>query len=184
MQKLGQFILKIMGWKCVGSLPNLNQYIVILAPHTSNWDFVIGLCARLTLGVRINFLGKHQLFFFPWGYFFKSVGGIPINRSKTINRVEQIAALFKQEQHLKLALAPEGTRGSVTRWKEGFYHMACLADVPIVMVGLNYPTKEVFIKNAFYPTKDIKRDFAEIIAFYRTVQGKYPKKIPDYREKE
>jgi 1-acyl-sn-glycerol-3-phosphate acyltransferase len=184
MRKIGQFGLDIMGWNVVGALPPLKQYVAILAPHNSNWDFVIGLCARLALGVRIHFLGKHQLFFFPWGYFFKAVGGIAINRSTTTNRVDQIVALFQEQEHLKLALAPEGTRSAVTRWKEGFYHMACQANVPIVMVGLDYSTKEVRIKEPFWPTKNIGTDFEEIVAFFRTIKAKYPKEIPDYQAKK
>ncbi|HAU3520609.1 TPA: acyltransferase, partial [Legionella pneumophila] len=109
MQKICRFIFKLIGWKIVGELPNEKKYIVIVAPHTSNWDFVICLCARFVVGVKINFLAKHQLFFFPLSYFLRAVGGTPVDRSKKGNRVEKVVELFRQRDELKLGLAPEGT---------------------------------------------------------------------------
>lgn len=184
MQKIAQFILKIAGWSVVGSLPQLKQYVLIVAPHTSNWDLVIGLCARFAVGVRLNFLAKHQLFFFPLGNLLRAMGGVPVNRAKKANRVEEVVALFLQQEHFKLGLAPEGTRSSVTRWKEGFYHMACQANLPIVMVGFDYQSKEVRVQEPFWPTKDINKDFPKVLNFFRTIKGKYPKEIPDYKPKE
>jgi 1-acyl-sn-glycerol-3-phosphate acyltransferase len=184
MQKIAQFILKLMGWKIIGSLPNIKQYVLIVAPHTSNWDLVIGLCARFAVGVKINFLAKHQLFFFPLGNLLGAIGGTPVDRTKHGNRVEQAVALFQQQESFKLGLAPEGTRSPVTRWKEGFYHMACQANIPIVMVGFDYTSKEVRVREPFLPTKDISNDFATILSFFRTIRGKYPKELPDYQTKE
>lgn len=184
MRKLGQLLLKLMGWKVVGSLPELNKYVLIVVPHTSNWDFLIGLFARFALGVKINFLAKEQLFFFPLGNFLKAVGGSAVDRSKKGNTVEAVVTLFASQEQFKLAITPEGTRGQVTRWKEGFYHIACLAEVPIVMVGLDYPSKELIIKEALWPTKNISEDFKPIVAFFRTIHGKYPQEIPDYRPKD
>ena len=184
MQKFTQFILKIMGWKIVGALPNIKQYVLIVAPHTSNWDLIIGLCARFAVGVKINFLAKHQLFFFPLGTILRAMGGTPVNRSKKGNRVDQVVVLFQQQEHFKLGLAPEGTRSPVTRWKEGFYHMASQANIPIVMVGFDYPSKEVRVREPFWPTKDISSDFVDILAFFRTIRGKCPKELPDYQAKE
>ncbi len=173
-----------MGWKVVGALPARDQYILIVAPHTSNWDLIIGLCARFAVDVKINFMAKHQLFFFPLGTLLTALGGIAVNRDKSASRVERTIELFKTHRQLKLALAPEGTRSPVLRWKEGFYYMACQSQVPIVMVGLDYATKEVRIQEPFWPTEDKTKDFSVILDYFRTVHGKYPKNIPDYTEKK
>ncbi len=183
MEKVGQILLKLMGWRTVGALPEREQYIIMVVPHTSNWDVVIGLCTRFALGVKIHFLAKHQLFFFPLGPILKALGAVSVNRSSSANRVEQTVALFNQQKQLKLAIAPEGTRSAVTRWKEGFYHMACAAHMPIVMIGFDYATKEIRIQDAFWPTEDKNKDFAYFVSFFRTIHGKYPKEIPDYCEK-
>lgn len=184
MQKLAQYLLKLLGWKIVGQLPDVKKFVLIVAPHTSNWDLVIGLIARFAVGVRINFLAKHQVFFFPLGPFLKAMGGTPVKRDEKGNKVQQAATLFQQSDRLVLGLAPEGTRSPVTRWKEGFYHIARLANVPIVMVGMDYPSKEVRIAEPFMPTGDISHDFQQMVAYFRTIQGRFPKVLPDYHPKD
>lgn len=183
MKKLSQWVLKLMGWKIVGSLPELKQYVLIVVPHTSNWDFIVGIFARFALGTKINFLAKKQLFFFPLGNFLRAVGGFSVNRAKKGNLVGLVVKQFQRNDEFKLGITPEGTRGPVARWKEGFYHIACMANVPIVMVGFDYPSKEVRIREVFWPTKDLGQDFEPILAFFRTIHGKYPKTIPDYQPK-
>lgn len=183
MKIIARFILRLMGWKIVGELPNDKKYIVIVAPHTSNWDLVIGLCGRFAVGVKINFLAKHQLFFFPLGNFLRAVGGTAVDRSKKGNKVEQVVALYKKSDELKLAITPEGTRSPVTRWKEGFYHIASQAGIPIVMIGLDYSTKEIRIQQPFWPSGDINIDFPKFIAYFKTIKGCFPKEIPDYHQK-
>ncbi|MGC1183405.1 1-acyl-sn-glycerol-3-phosphate acyltransferase [Legionella sp.] len=180
MQKFGTFFLKLFGWKVVGNLPTDKKYIVIVAPHTSNWDFPIGLFARFSQGVKIHFLAKDQLFFFPLGLFLRAVGGTPIDRSQKNNNVEKVVELFSSRDDFKLAITPEGTRSAVTRWKEGFYHIACKAKLPLVMVALDYPSKEVRIREAFWPSGDITKDFPQVLDYYRKIAGCYPKKIPEY----
>lgn len=180
MQKICRLIYKLIGWRIVGELPKDKKYIVIVAPHTSNWDFLLCLCARFIVGVKINFLAKHQLFFFPLGNILTALGGAAVDRSKKGNKVEQAVELFRQSDELRLGLAPEGTRSPVTRWKEGFYHIACQANIPIVMIGPDYSTKEIRITKPFWPTGDINKDFPEILAFFRTIKGCHPKVIPDY----
>lgn len=183
MKIIGRLLLRLMGWKMVGELPTDKKYIVIVAPHTSNWDFVICLCARFATGVKINFLAKQQLFFFPLGSIFKVIGGAPVDRSKKGNKVEQVIALYRQNNEFKLAIAPEGTRNPVTRWREGFYHIACQAGISIVMIGPDYSTKEIRIHEPFQPCGDMNKDFPQFIAFFRTIKGLYPKEIPDYHPK-
>lgn len=121
---LCRWLLKISGWQIQGQLPSQAKYIVIVAPHTSNWDFIIGVLARGALNTRIHFLGKHQLFIPPWGWFFRAIGGSPVDRRKNNNLVDAAVQLFATQPDYKLALAPEGTRSPVTRWKCGFYHIA------------------------------------------------------------
>lgn len=183
MQKFTRFILKIIGWKIVGNLPDDKKYLIIVAPHTSNWDLVIGLIARFAVGVKINFLAKHQIFFFPLSILLKALGGAPVDRSKKSNKVEQAVEAFCQNDEFRLGLAPEGTRSPVTRWKEGFYHIACQAKVPIVMVGLDYASKEIRVKEPFWPSGDINKDFPQLIEYFRTIQGRFPKVITDYHPK-
>jgi 1-acyl-sn-glycerol-3-phosphate acyltransferase len=180
MQRLCRFIYKLIGWKIIGALPPDKKFIIIVAPHTSNWDFPIGLGARFIEGRKVNFLAKKQLFFFPLGLFLKAVGGIPIDRAKKGNTVEQVSALFGQSDALILAITPEGTRGPVTRWKEGFYHIACKAQVPLVMLGPDYSTKEIRIEPPFWPSGDIAKDLPIILEYFRTIKGCYPKEIPNY----
>jgi 1-acyl-sn-glycerol-3-phosphate acyltransferase len=183
MQKLAQLLLKLMGWKIVGELPKQSKYVLIVAPHTSNWDLVIGLIARFAVGVRMNFLAKHQVFFFPLGPFLRAMGGAPVDRSKIGNVVEQSVEIFNQHETFVLGLAPEGTRSPVNRWKEGFYHIAYAAKVPIALVGFDYPSKEIRLREAFWPTGDVAKDFPEILDYYRTIRGRHAKDIPYYHPK-
>lgn len=183
MGTLCRFILKLIGWKIVGALPPDKKYIVIVAPHTSNWDLVIGLLGRFAVEVKINFLAKNQLFFFPLGNLLRALGGTSVDRSKKGNKVEQIAELYKKQDELVLGLAPEGTRSVVTHWKEGFYHIATQASIPIVMIGFDYPSKEIRIHEPFWPTGDINKDFPQFVSYFRTIRGRYPKALPDFQPK-
>jgi len=184
MQIITRFILKLFGWTIAGALPPLKKYIIIVAPHTSNWDLVICLFARFAVGVKINFLAKSQLFVFPLGQLLRALGGTSVERGKPGNKVDYVVALFREKDELKLGLAPEGTRSQVKRWKEGFYHIAVQAGIPIVMVGLDYHSKELRINEPFNPSGDIHKDFANIVQFYRTIRGRYAKDIPDYSARD
>lgn len=180
LQTFCKTILKFAGWKIDGALPTEPQYIAIVGPHTSNWDFILGVLARGALGHEIHFLGKHQLFIPPWGWFFKAIGGTPVDRRKSNNLVDAVAQLFKHDPNFKLALAPEGTRSAVKRWKTGFYHIAVAAKVPIVTVGLDFDNSRVVIPPTIAPTGDIEQDMNTILSFYRTIKGRHPKVIPNY----
>ncbi|QDP72860.1 acyltransferase [Legionella israelensis] len=180
MQKLSQMLLHLFGWKIQGKLPLLNKYILIVAPHTSNWDLLVGLTAQFAVGGRFHFLAKKQLFFFPLNLFLKAMGGIPVDRSKSQDLVEQAVQLFEQKEKFVLGITPEGTRSPVKRWKTGFYHIANKAKIPIVMVGFDYAKKEIIINEPFWPTGDINKDFPQVLDFYRGIQGRYPQKIPDF----
>ena len=179
MQRIALWLLKCLGWRIIGHLPDDKKYIIIVAPHTSNWDLIICIIARASLGAKIKFLAKHQLFVFPFGWFFKWLGGTPVNRTQHANRVDAAAAIFNQHDEFILGLAPEGTRSPVKRWKQGFYHIACKAEVPIVMLGLDYSTKQIRLNKPFRPSGDIEQDFAYILGYYKTIKGRYPKEIPN-----
>ncbi|QSX30069.1 lysophospholipid acyltransferase family protein [Shewanella cyperi] len=181
-QKFCQGLMQLLGWRIAGELPTLDKYIITVAPHTSNWDFIIGVIARGALGQKIHFLGKHQLFLPPWGWFFRAIGGSPVDRRKNNNLVDAVTSLFVENQNFKLALAPEGTRSPVSRWKTGFYHIACKAQVPIVTVGLDFSRKQIVIARPLEPSGDIQKDMNTILDFYRGIRGRHPKQIPDFEQ--
>jgi 1-acyl-sn-glycerol-3-phosphate acyltransferase len=171
---LAILFLKMVGWRKEGSLPHIPKYVMILAPHTSNWDFPIGLAIAFDLKLRAHWLGKDRFFRWPFHGFFRWLGGIPIDRSKSCDVVAQMVQVFKERARLTMVLAPEGTRKKATHWKSGFYHIARGANVPIVLAFLDYLRKAGGIGPIFNPTGDIETDMEYIRAFYATVTGKYP----------
>jgi 1-acyl-sn-glycerol-3-phosphate acyltransferase len=132
-QFLAQAILKLVGWEATGSFPNISKFILVGAPHTSNWDFPLAMLLMFAKGVRFNWIGKASLFRWPIGGLFHRLGGIPVKRDLTNNFVQQIVETFEQSTHLIIAISPEGTRSLVKRWKTGFYYMSVGAKVPLVL---------------------------------------------------
>jgi len=175
---LYKFFFTLFGWKIEGEMPPLKKYIIIVAPHTSNWDFMIGLCARSILHFDAKYLGKKELFRFPFGALFRWLGGVPVDRSKHVNMVDAVADLFSSHENFIVAIAPEGTRKYVPQWKTGFYFMALKSNVPIVMASFDYSRKTVFVSKPFYPTGNLASDMTLILDFYRDKQGRFPKKLP------
>ena len=173
-QKLTRFLLWIFGWQVIGENPNLKKYIIIFAPHTSNWDFVMAQMAGFALNVSAKYFAKASLFRFPYRFFFEFLGGIPIDRTQENNVVDFAVALFKEREELVLALAPEGTRSWVERWKSGFYHIAVGAKIPIVLCFFDYAKKEVGVAQIFEPSGNIDRDMAKIAAIYQEKSGRNP----------
>lgn len=176
MRSMSTFILKLMGWSAVGSFQdNLKKYVVIVAPHTSGWDFVLGLLFRKALKLeRAKYLGKYQLFKPPFGVFFRLLGGYPVDRSSSHNLVDQVVKIFNEHDEFALALSPEGTRKQVDKLKTGFYNIARKANVPIIMVAFDYRLKQAIISLPFETTNDQQADFEEILSFFRSIAGKYP----------
>lgn len=169
---LYKFVFKLLGWKIIGDLPDLKKYIIIVVPHTSNWDFVLGVVVRRILNPRIRFLGKNSLFKPPYGWIFKWLGGYPVDRQKSSAMVETVVNIFDKEESFILALAPEGTRSKVPRWRTGFYHMAVQAKVPIVMVGFDFRSKQVVVHSPFYPSGDLTKDLTYIQDQFKGIKGK------------
>lgn len=179
MSRLAKFIYSnVLGWQVKGntsfSKNTIKKAIIIAAPHTSWHDFYIGVLLRATVGVKTNFVGKKELFIFPFGYFFKALGGKPIDRGQNENKVAAIAKLFETEDEFRMTLAPEGTRKKVIKWKTGFYHIAKAADVPIIMFTLDFKNKQNQISEPFYPTNNQESDFKHIMSFFKGIEGKVP----------
>jgi 1-acyl-sn-glycerol-3-phosphate acyltransferase len=179
MQWLAKFIyFKILGWKVVGntdiSKSTIKKAVIIAAPHTSWHDFYIGVLLRAVLNVKTNFVGKKELFVFPIGWFFRMLGGAPIDRQNKGNKVQAIAKLFKERDEFRMAMSPEGTRKKVNEWRTGFYYIAKEAKVPIIMFTLDFENKQNRISEPFYPTDNVKKDFEFIHKFYEGVKGKIP----------
>lgn len=171
------WILKTLGWKIkVTTLPFPDKYIIIVIPHTSNWDFPLGLLCRSALGEKIRFIGKHSLFRPPFGALFRWMGGYPVDRSQSHNYVESVVAIFNKEKQLGIAIAPEGTRSKVDRLKTGFYYIAKSAGIPILMGKLDYQQRTLEISAPFFPTDDQEADFAFIYNYFRGARGKIPEK--------
>ena len=171
---LSLWILNKLGWKVHADNPDAKKYVVIAAPHTSNWDFPLGILAARAMSLDIHWMGKHALFRWPWGWFFRALGGTPVYREQSLNLSQEMAELFARSEHLILALAPEGTRKKTDHWKTGFYYIARAANVPVVLGYLDYGHKLVGIGGALYPGSDIEADFNQIRQFYKNRRGKIP----------
>jgi 1-acyl-sn-glycerol-3-phosphate acyltransferase len=179
MRWLAKFIyFKILGWNVLGntdmSKDTVKKAVLIAVPHTSWHDFYIGVLLRKVIGVKSNFIGKKELFVGPFGWYLKSIGGAPVDRGANENKVEAIAKLFENRDEFRLALAPEGTRKKVDKWRTGFYYIAKAANVPIIMFTLDFGNKQNRISEPFYPTDDIEADFAFMKNFFKGVKGKIP----------
>lgn len=164
-------VLKLVGWKAIGKELHNARFVLIGAPHTSNWDFPLMLMVVLKLRLQLFWMGKHTLFPFGLGWFMKWLGGIPINRSKSHNVVNDIVRLYQEHPDLVVLVPPEGTRKKVTNWKSGFYHIANNAGVPILMGFVDAAKKEAGLADFFYPTGDIEADMVAIRSFYAGKKG-------------
>ena len=158
--------LRLVGWKIEGDFPSLNKFVLAVVPHTRNTDFIIGLLTRAVVDKKISYVGKKELFNPLTGWFFRALGGTPINRNSTENKVSSIAKIFKEKEVFRMAIAPEGTRKKVDKWKTGFYYIAMEAEVPILLVNFNYALKQVGFLNLFYPTGNIEKDFKEMESYF------------------
>ncbi len=172
------FIYWLIGWKVRNQIVNRpEKFLMIVAPHTSSWDFIVALFARYIAGYGFNtkFLGKHTLFKPPFGFIFYGLGGVPVNRSRNNNLVEQVVEKYQEAKgEFGIVIAPEGTRKYIEDWKKGFYHIAVKAGVPIIPVGLDYKKKETIIFEVFYPTGDIEADLVKLKALFKNVTARYP----------
>lgn len=165
---------RLMGWKIVGAFdPKIKKCVIAIIPHTSWHDFTIGLFARGIIGLEMHWVGKKELFRFPFASYFRWMGGAPLDRSGNLNKVDLIASIFKQRKVFRMAISPEGTRKKVGELKTGFYYIALKAGVPIIPVAFDYSLKEVRIGAAFYPTADYQYDMQVFLVHFKSAVGKY-----------
>ena len=171
---LGRSVLKLLGWRVQGTIPDLNRFILIGAPHTSNWDFVLAMGTILGLNLRMRWMAKHSIFKPGITWFMEWLGGIPTDRKNPKMIVDNVARLAEKENGVIIGLTPEGTRKKVDKWKTGFLRIAKALDCPILMVGLNYPEKIIFIGELFHPSGDNDSDLSSIRQYYNQFHGKFP----------
>ncbi len=174
LRAFGTFVLSVMGWRIEGTPPNLPKLIIIVAPHTSNWDFVVAMAAALALDLRVHWLGKHTIFRRPFGVTLRKLGGIPVDRFARQGVVAQVVEAFRAHDRFVLGLSPEGTRKKVARWRTGFYNIARAANAPILAVALDFERKAVVIGPLFEATGNLEDDVEKMRAFFAPIKGKRP----------
>lgn len=172
---IGRTLMRLSGWRIEGSLPDVPKVIIAVAPHTSNWDFVVGVMTLFVLDVKLSFLGKHTLFKGLFGKWMRSIGGIPVDRSQPNGVVGETVAAFERAEKLVLAVAPEGTRQLDRGFKTGFLHMAYGARVPVLLAYFDFSRKVIGFGPLFQPSGDAEKDLKEILAYYQPIRGKYRK---------
>lgn len=173
-QRLARAILRLLGWSITGAPPSAPPYLLIGAPHTSNWDFPLAMLAMPAIGFRFRWVGKHTLFRWPMGVVMRALGGIALDRAGSRGFVAQLVALYQAEANLVIAIAPEGTRSHTDHWRSGFYHVARGAGIPVVMGYLDYARREMGISAPFKLSGDVDADMRVIRDFYADIQGKHP----------
>lgn len=181
---LGKLYLGLFGWKLEGGKPPFKKYMILAAPHTSNWDVPVMLAMSYVYGIRVSWIGKHTLFQGPLGPLMRWLGGVPVDRRSRHNAVQQMVDEFACRDELCLMITPEGTRGRADYWKSGFYHIAQEAGVPIVMGLLDFKRKVGGLFEAVYPSGDLKADMDKFRAFYQNASGKYPNRFGPIRLQE
>jgi 1-acyl-sn-glycerol-3-phosphate acyltransferase len=172
---ISKLILKWWGWRLLPEQPVIpSKYVIIAIPHTSNWDFPVGLLVRSALSMKVYFAGKNSLFKPPFGWLFRALGGVPINRSKRSKLVDAIAQLYEDREQFAICIAPEGTRSKVNTLKSGFYYIALQAKIPIIMIQFNWADKKIVLSDPFYPSGNKEEDFAIINNYFKGIKGKNP----------
>lgn len=169
-------VCKITGWRLINNVPQLKKFVVVGAPHTSNWDGFWSICFVSLHRIPFKFLIKKDLFFFPLGFILKALGGLPVDRSKSTSTIDQCVGFFKHSDHMVLGITPEGTRSYNPNWKKGFYHISEKAGVPLVVGYIDYQEKIMCMDHIFEKTGDIDQDIERLKAFYRSKKGKHPEK--------
>lgn len=172
---VGRAVLRLMGWRVAGEIPDLPKFVIAVAPHTSNWDFVVGAATMFALDLKLTFIGKHTLFRWPVAGLIRWMGGVPVDRSAPHGVVgETVDAIASVPQRV-VAIAPEGTRKRVARFKSGFLHIARGAHVPVVLASLDYAQRCVRLGPMFMPGEDVEAERARVEAFFANVRGKNPR---------
>lgn len=176
---LARIILKLFGWKVLVGVPDYAKCIICVAPHTSNWDFIIGKLAYASIGRKAGFLMKETWFFWPLGVFLRYIGGVPVPRGRktTTSLTDTLVERFRTSDRLVLAITPEGTRSKTDNWRTGFLRIAKDAEVPIVLGAFDFVNKKVHLERIFTPTDDIEADMRAVKDYYQHFSGRYPEKF-------
>lgn len=176
-QWVGTSVLKMMGWRYNGTFPCYSKMIIAVAPHTSNWDFVLGLAVAFNLRLKISFFGKHSIFIPPFDRLLRRIGGIPIERSAKHGVVDEMANKMRESENMVLCLAPEGTRSPIYPWKTGFLHIAHKANVPVLLVTFDYKKKLIEFGATHNISDNTQHELNRIYLHFNQAQGKYPEKM-------
>jgi len=183
-QRIARWLLQLTGWQLEGARPEFDRYVLIAAPHTSNWDFPLMLAFAAAFDIRVTWMAKHNLFFWPMGWIMRAMGGMPILRHKNMNVVDAMVATFKTVPHLVLVVPTEGTRNRTEYWKSGFYHIARKAGVPIVPSFLDFGRKRGGFGPALETSGDVRADMQYFRDFYVGMKGKFPDQFGPIQLKE
>ena len=166
-----------LGWKKEVTVEHPDKYIICLAPHTSNWDFIYGQLYNQAEGLSSNFLMKKEWFFWPLGAIFRKLGGIPVFRQKKTSMTETLAEIARKEKIFRLAITPEGTRKANPDWKKGFYYIALSAQIPVLLYGLDYERKLIYCTRSFIPSGDVEKEMQEVKLYFKDFKGKKPEQF-------
>ncbi len=172
---IGRTALRLAGWRVEGNFPDTGRLVAAVAPHTSNWDFLLGAAAMFALDLKVSFIGKHTLFVWPFSAILRWMGGIPVDRSASRGLVGEAVDAFRGEPARVLAIAPEGTRKKVERFKTGFLHIARGAGVPVVLVGLDYSMRAVRVGPVIEVGEDIEAERRRVEAHFAKIPGRHPR---------
>ena len=176
-KSLCRLIFRKMGWQVEMTVPYRDKCIICVAPHTSNWDFIIAELYYHSIGRTAGFLMKKEWFFWPMGVLFRSMGGIPVERSHHVSLTDRVAEAAMKAERFELAVTPEGTRSLATKWKRGFYFIALKAGLPIQLYAIDYKNKRIVCTKELVPSGDVEADMRLIMDYYRPYEGKYPGKF-------
>ena len=174
LRKIGRFGINISGWTVKGQVPDEERIVIIAAPHTSNWDFILAMLAIFGLNIKLRWLGKHSIFKPGFKNFFKWLGGIPVYRDNPSNLIDNVVKIVKKEKSIVIAMTPEGTRKKVKRWKTGFLRIAKQTHSKILLISIDAPTKSIEIGNIFNPTGNSEEDLEFIQKYYSSFKGINP----------
>lgn len=172
-----RLFFKTLGWKEEVTVPRHDKCIICVAPHTSNWDFIMAEIYYYAIGRRAGFLMKKEWFFWPLGLLFKRLGGVPVTRNRRTSLTDQLAEKAQSADRFELAVTPEGTRSLTTQWKRGFYFIALKAELPIMLFAIDYKTKTISCKKTIMPSGDVEADMRVIMDYYKDFHGKHPEKF-------
>lgn len=176
LRKIGRFGINISGWTVKGQVPDEERIVIIAAPHTSNWDFILAMLAIFGLNIKLRWLGKHSIFKPGFKKFFEWLGGIPVYRDNPSTLIENVVDIVKKEKSIVIAMTPEGTRKKVKRWKTGFLRIAKQTQAKILLISIDAPTKSIEIGKIFNPTGDSEEDLEFIQKYYSSFRGINPQK--------